>query len=127
MVDWKTAKYTKGQDELLPIYEVQLIGYGILVGTKKTLLDLVYMEPQTGKEIIPSHVFASQGQNAKGFSMDFHATVVPIVNDRSVVRKALTIAREIYEMEIAPEMVGGCKHCLNLDGVMELLDMGLIE
>ena len=117
IIDWKTAKYTKNQDKLMPIYEVQLNVYGILCGTKETELYLVYMEPQTGLDIIKEHI-----SGGFGFSMDFNAKVVQLKNDRSIIRQALTTTREIYEMDNVPDGTTGCKDCLNLEGVMDLLN-----
>jgi len=44
-----------------------------------------------------------------------------VVNDRKVVRQALTLTREIFEMEKPPESRSGCKDCQMLENVIELL------
>lgn len=115
IIDWKTAVYSKNQDALMPIYLVQINVYAILSGDTATDLYLVYMEPQTTGE------FASNSVIDCGFSMCFHATVVPVANDRSIVRQALSLTREIYELPTAPEATIGCKNCSSLDTIIELL------
>jgi len=113
--DWKTAKHTDTQDQLLPLYQVQLNVYAILNGDVNTDLCLVYMEPWTEK------VAACDNITVIGFKMAFSAVVVPVVNDRKVVRQALTLTREIFEMEKPPESRSGCKDCQMLENVIELL------
>jgi hypothetical protein len=54
IIDYKTARYTKGQDRLLPIYNVQLNVYNYLrVASGQAAADklfLIYMEPVTSRE-----------------------------------------------------------------------------
>jgi hypothetical protein len=119
--DWKTAKHTDTQDQLLPLYQVQLNVYAILNGDVNTDLCLVYMEPWTEK------VAACDNITVAGFKMAFSAVVVPVVNDRAVVRQALTTTREIYEMEKPPDSQTGCKDCLSLENVIGLLGMGKVS
>lgn len=119
-VDWKTAKFTKNQDMLMPMYEIQINVYDIQTGYNSDLY-LIYMEPLTEQSDACNAVIDC------GFSMNFSATVVPIKRDRSIVRAALTITREIYEMEKPPESRSGCKDCDNLDKIIGLLGMGKVS
>jgi hypothetical protein len=119
-VDWKTAKITKNQDELMGMYEVQINIYDIQTGYNSDLY-LIYMEPQT--ELTD----ASNSFLDCGFSMNFNATVVPVKRDRSIVRKALNISREIYELQQPPSSRQGCKECAALDKVMGVLGMGKVS
>ena len=119
--DWKTAKHTDTQDQLLPLYQVQLNVYAILNGDVNTDLCLVYMEPWTEK------VAACDNITVTGFKMAFSAVVVPVVNDRSVVRRALQLTRDIYELEKPPDSRTGCKDCDNLDKIIGLLGMGKVS
>jgi len=114
IIDWKTAKYSQNQDKLMPMYRVQIICYSILID-KTADLYLVYMEPQTEK--------GSAGNNIIdcGFRMEFSATVVPIENDKKKVREALSITREIFELQKPPVSVDGCKECSSLENIIELL------
>ena len=113
--DYKTAKYTASQDELLPMYEIQEICYPIIYGYKNAKLFLVYMEPQTEANKAYSCVTKS------GFDMGFSAKTVPVENDRKKVRRAFEITREIYEMAEAPKDKDWCKECEKMDKVMELI------
>jgi hypothetical protein len=112
--DYKTAKHTDAQDKLFPMYEIQGNVYSILLD-KTADICLIYMEPETTKSDAELNIVDT------GFKMGFNAIVVPIETDRSKVRAALTITREIFEMEKPPESAVGCKDCELLDNVMETL------
>jgi hypothetical protein len=112
--DAKTAMKTKAQDKLFPMYEIQELVYSILID-KTADLWLVYMEPQTGQEHVSNKIIDC------GFDMGFSAVMVPVENDKSKVREALNKTRDIYEMKKAPDGVIGCKDCLSLNSIMELL------
>ena len=114
IVDFKTAKKTTNQDVLYPMYEIQNNVYDVLFNYHADLY-LIYMEPITDKEA------ASNNMIDVGFNMGFNAVVVPVVNNRKVVRQALTITREIYEMEKPPDSRQGCKDCASLEKVIEFL------
>jgi hypothetical protein len=114
IVDFKTAKKTNNQDVLYPMYEIQNNVYDVLFGYHADLY-LIYMEPLTEKSAASCNIIDV------GFNMGFNAVVVPVVNDRKVVRQALTITRDIYELEKPPESRSGCKDCQMLENVIELL------
>jgi len=114
IVDFKTAKKTTNQDVLYPMYEIQNNVYDVLFNYHADLY-LIYMEPITDKEA------ACNNMIDVGFNMGFNAVVVPVVNNRKVVRQALSITREIYEMDKPPDSRDGCKDCASLEKVMELL------
>jgi len=119
-IDWKTAKLTKNQDVLMSMYEVQINIYDIQTGYKSDLY-LIYMEPLTEQSDACDAVIDC------GFSMNFKATVVPIKRNRSIVREALSITREIYEMPHAPKGRDNCKECESLDKIIGLLGMGSVS
>ena len=118
--DYKTAKFTESQDKLLPMYEIQLITYGILYRIQP-LLFCVYMEPQTEK------TKAADCVTDCGFHMEFSAHVLEVQNDRSKVRAALVKTREIFELESPPDSAHGCKDCLALNNVIGALGMGKVS
>jgi len=113
-VDWKTAKFTKNQDVLMPMYEIQINIYDIQTGYNSDLY-LIYMEPLTEQSDACNAVIDC------GFSMNFSAKVVSVKRDRSIVRAALTKTREIFDLEKPPESREGCKDCQMLENVIELL------
>lgn len=111
IVDYKTAKYTSAQDELLPMYKVQLNSYAI-IGEQCGLspvsgLVLIYMEPTTSKEAAVSQ--ANQREN--GFAMGFTAHVQEVELDQGGVLPLLARVRDIYEMSSVPIGCPGCKDC----------------
>ena len=111
ILDLKTARYSKHQDFLLPMYEVQLNGYAFIaeslgMGTVEAL-GLVYGEPPAND--------ADDGLDAlvddQGFSMPFKTTAEPIELDRALIPPLLRRAKEILGLETAPHGREGCKDC----------------
>lgn len=115
IIDWKTAKLTKNQDILMPMYQVQINVYDILMNYKSDLY-LIYMEPMTEQSDACDAVIDV------GFSMGFGAKVVPVKRDRSIVREALSKTREIFELTTPPESRSGCKDCAALENIMKLVN-----
>jgi len=116
--DYKTAKHSETQDKLLPLYEVQENVYSVLSekdNKEPVKLFLVYMEPCTDASYSVNNI------DHCGFRMCFSGVVVPVIRDRKIVRKALNLTREIYEMKSAPFARNGCKDCEQLDVIRGLL------
>ena len=112
ILDLKTARFSKHQDFLLPMYKVQLTGYALIaeglgMGTVEAM-GLVYGEPppndqDNGLDALVSDV---------GFSMPFKATALSIELDRALIPPLLRRAKALLEMENPPEgREGGCKEC----------------
>lgn len=119
--DNKTAKHSKNQDELLPMYEVQLNAYkAIAEGTKQfypvTGLYLTYFEPHTDEEHARAFSFS------KGFTMDFEPKIVPIVQDHKMIGEYLEEVRRLYDMPHPPDGRDGCKDCQAMDNIFGLLN-----
>lgn len=115
ILDLKTARYSKHQDALLPMYQTQLNGYALIaegldMGNVEAL-GLVYGEPPANDD--------DKGLDALvgdvGFSMPFKATAMPIELERSLIPPLLRKAKGILEMEKAPQSQGGCKECKMVD------------
>ncbi len=115
IIDYKTAKFTAAQDSLLPIYETQLNVYAMIasqIGPKPVSgLALVYMEPQTDEET------AMDGGNHRelGFSMPFHAHILPVEIKPRIIPPLLKRAREIYDATDPPPSREGCVDCRLVD------------
>ena len=115
ILDLKTARYSKHQDFLLPMYQIQLIGYAIIaeslgMGTVEAL-GLVYGEPppndgDKGLDALVSDV---------GFSMPFRTTAEPIVLNRALIPPLLKRAKTLLEMKTPPQGQEGCKECRLVD------------
>lgn len=107
IVDYKTAKYTKNQDKLLPMYDGQLNfyawieeGFGNVV---RPDLPLIYCEPQTDPK--PGcHV-------ENGFNMPFAVKTVNVKKNSDVIRSLLDRAADIVYGEIPLYEEGSCKDC----------------
>ncbi|MBI4328691.1 MAG: PD-(D/E)XK nuclease family protein [Chloroflexi bacterium] len=112
IVDYKTAKYTPGQEGLLPVYETQLNAYAYIgnrVGFAPiSQLALIYMEPVTN-DIAASDVLTT---NNEGFALRFSATIVPVgVQPDVTIPPLLQRARRIYDLASPPDPQPSCKDC----------------
>ena len=111
ILDLKTARYSKHQDFLLPMYQVQLVGYaliaeGLNMGHVEAL-GLIYGEPPANDDNRDLDALVSD----VGFSMPFKATAMPIELDRALIPPLLKKARGILEREKPPHGREGCKEC----------------
>jgi hypothetical protein len=115
IVDYKTARYTKGQDKLLPLYGVQLNAYAYIgerVGFQPVRgLGLLYFEPRTDI----SEKTVSNYLSDDGFNMTFKGSFHPVVLDREIIPPLLERVRELYEVTQCPPGRTGCKDCESLD------------
>ncbi|HXX94053.1 MAG TPA: PD-(D/E)XK nuclease family protein [Planctomycetota bacterium] len=121
IADYKTARFTQGQDELLPMYEVQLNAYALIaehLGMKPvTGLALLYMEPRTesGDALRPDN------QRSDGFAMGFSAHVHPIRLDPPRVWSLLEEARALFDLASPPDGEPGCKDCAAIATLLSTL------
>lgn len=115
ILDLKTARYSDHQDFLLPMYQIQLVGYALIaeslgMGTVEAL-GLVYGEPPANDD--------NRGLDAlvddQGFSMPFKATAEPIELDRALIPPLLRQAKTLLEMKNPPDGQEGCKECRLVD------------
>lgn len=112
IADYKTARYSKGQDKLLPVYEAQLNAYARIAeehfgpGTKVSGLALIYMEPPEPKaEIMDDAVTMT------GFEMHYRAKVVELSLDGNKIPRLLDEARRLHSLAEMPAAAEGCGHC----------------
>lgn len=117
--DYKTARFTAHQDELLPMYAVQLNVYAMIAERtdmgRVSDLALIYMEPQTAE-----NAAAGRGHD-DGFDMGFTAHVLSIDLDLSMIDPLLVRVRELYDMDTAPPARSGCPDCARF---AELISLG---
>ena len=119
IVDYKTARYTGSQDKLLGMYRVQLNGYAMIfekLGLGKVGgLGLCYYEPQGDT---PTVYFQTVLRD-DGFVMPFKAHLKEIELDaEGIVRPLLNVVREMWDSDIVPHGMAGCKDCRQLEGVV---------
>ncbi len=116
--DYKTARYTRTQDELLPMYRVQLNVYakiGEQCGfSPVTGLGLIYFEPQTDPDSIPNDPYRQDG-----FRMDFAAHVLPIPLNTASIDPLMARVRELFEMTKPPDGRALCKDCALLEQLVQ--------
>lgn len=115
IADYKTARYTAGQDELLPMYDVQLNVYariGEAMGFSPVSgLALIYMEPVT------DDVAAVRGENhhRAGFRMEFSALVHQLEIKPKSIGPLLKEVRRIADLSKPPRGNPDCKNCKLVD------------
>lgn len=120
IVDYKTAKFTAHQDQLFPMYEVQLNAYAV-IGNQQGLapvsgLALVYTEPVTD-----SASAAKDGNHThSGFLMEFSAHIRRVDMAPERIPPLLARVREIYDQPRAPRPREGCVDCALLAGLIQL-------
>jgi hypothetical protein len=121
-VDYKTAKATKTQDELFPIYEIQLNAYAYIsertAMTPTSGISLIYMEPETevAKESLPNLI------SRQSYSLRFKAVhkQVPLVPEGKI-RPLLDLTRKINEMTSPPAGKVACRNCESLARLVALV------
>jgi hypothetical protein len=111
ILDLKTARFSKHQDFLLPMYQIQLVGYAMIAeGLGMGLVEalgLVYGEPPANDDNKGLDTLVGD----QGFSMPFKATAEPVELDRSIIPPLLKRAKAILEMEKTPAYGESCKEC----------------
>jgi PD-(D/E)XK nuclease superfamily len=122
IVDYKTAKFTMHQDELFPMYEVQLNAYAV-IGEQKGLapvsgLALVYTEPVTDDATAKKDHYL----NDTGFLMEFSAQIRPVKLAPELIPPLLAKVGEIYEMNSPPKSRDNCENCALLQSLIDLWD-----
>jgi PD-(D/E)XK nuclease superfamily len=115
IIDYKTGRHTRGQDALLPMYEVQLNGYALIadrVGLAPvTQAALVYTEPVTDGDAD----FLDEARTVEGFRMGFRAKIVPVELNPHSIEPLLRKTRRIYDEVSPPDGARGCEDCANFD------------
>lgn len=118
IADYKTAKFTEHQDDLLPMYEVQLNGYAHIaehIGySPVTGLVLIYYEPLTDISCPTIDEFVA----SKSFLMRFSAHVLRVEHNNKLLPPLLKRARKIYDVPTPLDSLNGCKDCKLLNNIL---------
>ena len=123
IVDYKTARYTPGQEAMLPMYEAQLNAYAY-IGERQELrpigrLALVYMEPLTQESIADKPEMVDE----LGFSMGFKATIVPVHRrPDGMIPPLLDSAKAMDELQEPPAGRQGCRDCRAVEDLVSALN-----
>jgi hypothetical protein len=121
ILDFKTARFTSHQDELLPMYQTQLNGYAWIAERRGfspvTGIGLVYCEPviRLTEEEISSVV------KRDGFLMPFKVRGLPLRLEPETIPPLLRQAKDIIGMERPPVGAEGCKDCERVEALVKLL------
>ncbi|MHC4132457.1 MAG: PD-(D/E)XK nuclease family protein [Planctomycetota bacterium] len=122
IVDYKTSRFTTGQDALMPVYKVQLNGYAMIAekcGLKPvTGIGLAYYEPQTN---VTSDTLDSVLLE-KGFHMPFRVHLLELdLKPKEIVLPLLKKVRAINDSSTPPAGAEGCQDCQKLNQLIKLL------
>jgi len=121
IADYKTARFTGTQDKLFPIYQTQLNAYAVISESsgfgRVSRLALVYTEPITDKDTAGS----DSVHRSDGFNMGFSARVLPVDLDATTIPPLLKRTRQILDLPTPPDGRLGCKDCLKLQGLLDLM------
>lgn len=101
IVDYKTAKFTNRQDDLLPMYQVQLNAYALALPVYNikpiTKLSLLYCEPK--EELDSDEIFC----------LGFTIQPLEITLQPEIIGDLLFKARSILENNVPPPSIINCK------------------
>lgn len=126
--DYKTARLSHGQDELMPLYTVQLNVYAWARSVQDMSpalhLFLAYMDPQTHRtDIAPAEYIR---RNPAGYQLDFNAQIVNVeLKTDGYIPSLLAKVAKIHALKKPPKGRQGCKNCPKLQRLLELADAGL--
>jgi hypothetical protein len=116
--DYKCARFTDTQDELAPMYEVQLNAYATIasrIGLGPVYgLGLLYYEPLTELPEAALELLTVRD----GFAMRFSPKLLPIKLDPAIIPRLLQRVREICDLPTRPEGRLGCRDCALLDALV---------
>jgi hypothetical protein len=120
IIDYKTAKFTTHQDELFPMYEVQLNAYAV-IGEQKGFapvsgLALIYTEPVTDDATAAK----DSKHSGTGFQMEFSAHIRPVELAPDKIPALLAKVREICDRKRPPQPQKGCKDCALLQSLIDV-------
>jgi len=111
LVDYKSAKFQGDQDEFMPIYEAQLLGYlWLLEENKIGTVDsaaLIYFQNQLNDyESRPLDLLTKDG-----FKVPFNVMIHEVEIDRDELPKLLKRFREYADLKFPPKGNPKCKFC----------------
>lgn len=123
IIDYKTSRYTNTQDQLLPVYKVQLNGYAYIfekLGMGKVSgIYLLYYEPQ-GDAPLEENLDKLIRQD--GFVMPFKAHLKKLeLNPDGLVMPLMDQVRTIWDRKQVLAAKEGCRDCQMLGEMMNLI------
>lgn len=115
ILDYKTARYTGGQDSLGPMYHTQLNAYARIaqnIGLGSTFcLGLLYYEPMTELDDIGSDLLIENDR----FLLEFSPKLKPVKLEPDIIPPLLRRVRKICDLPECPSGRAGCRDCSMLE------------
>ena len=116
--DYKIARFTQNQDELAPMYQVQLNCYGLIaekIGLGPAYgLGLLYYEPDTDLKDPDDEALIKDDRFFLGFSPKLR----PVTLEPDIIPPLLRRIRGIYNLSDTPPPQPDCRDCGMLDNVV---------
>jgi hypothetical protein len=114
VVDYKTARFTPGQDKLYHVYNIQLNVYRLIAESlglpKVNKLWLIYTQPVVGPKTAEDEAL----QYDHGFLLKFATHYVEVPIDEQAVHDALAAVRALHDLQICPDALSHCRDCQRL-------------
>lgn len=108
VVDFKSARFSSGQDKLRPLYHAQLSTYSWMVEKQGhgqvEKAGLIYFEPVMDE----SDESLLKCATKKGYDQPWITTPVPIKIDRKQPEALLKVVRKLRDMSVPPACNGNC-------------------
>ena len=121
IADYKTSRYTEGQDRLMPVYRVQLNAYAYIARklgwNQVSALALIYTEPVTDD----AAAVADGASRVDGFAMGFAAKIVAVALDEAMLAPLFARAAQIHALDSPPAAREGCGDCAHFEKIRGLL------
>lgn len=127
ILDYKTARHTTTQDELLPMYEVQLncyaaiaekIGFGRVCG-----LGILYYEPLTELKDLDCESLIQDDR----FFLQFSPKLKRVNLEPQIISPLLNRVREICDNAECPTARPDCRDCCNLETILRATGMPCVN
>jgi hypothetical protein len=126
IIDYKTARWTERQNDLLPLYRVQVNGYARIAEacgySPVTKLGLLYFEPQQFQELDDG---IDTALTVDGFMMQFSPRYLEVeYQPQEILPPLLCEAKRLLDLQKPPLSVEGCNDCRLLEQLMGLCRTG---
>jgi hypothetical protein len=118
ILDYKTARHTPTQEELTPMYEVQLNCYGVIaekIGFGRVWgLGILYYQPLTELRDLDCESLIRDDR----FFLQFSPKLKPVNIEPDILPPLLNRVREICDNAECPKGRPDCRDCNSLEGIL---------
>jgi hypothetical protein len=125
IINYKTARWSQAQEDILPMYRVQLNGYAYIAEhmgfSPVSKVGLLYFEAQTLAERMEDFEFLVMKD---GFYVQFYARYLEVELDpQRIIPPLLRQARDLADLKEPPVSREGCKDCKRVDELIGWLSL----